>query len=275
MKGIYFLLIFGAFTTLQAGNDFNAKGAEANAYGNHSTTLVNAFSTYNNQGAAAFLEQPSFGLSYQSSYWPANITDLTVSAAGPISFGTIGGSVNYFGNDLYYEMKAGIAYAMHFGDKVGFGVQLDYLHSKAKSYGGRHFVTFEVGILYRPITQVSVGAHIYNPVKYKVDDVTHEILPIVMDIGIQYKPHEKITIVAEFEKDLDHPFSVKGGFGYQVIEALSVRGGFSTQPTVLFFGLGYLFKDVLLIDAGSNYHLDLGFNTALSLSFVLNKKDEQ
>jgi len=172
-------------------------------------------------------------------------------------------------------MKTGLAYAMRLGKKVGLGVQLDYLHSKASGYDGRHFVTFEVGLLYKPVKEVSIGAHIYNPIKYKVDESTDEILPIVMNVGIQYKPHEKISIMAEFEKDIDHPFNFSGGFGYRVIDALEVRGGFSTQPVILAFGLGYSLKDILVIDIASNYHFDLGFNTAASLSFLLKKKNEE
>ena len=258
-----------------AGNDFVQKGGEGNALGNHSTTIVNAFSIYNNQGAAAFLESTSFGLSYQSSFFPASINDIAITAAAPLSFGTIGGSVEYFGNSLYYEMKVGLAYAMKLGNKVGIGVQLDYLQSKAQNYSGKHFVTFEVGALYEPIESVSVGFHIFNPVKYKVDESTDEILPVVFNVGVQYRPHDQIGIYAEVEKDIDHPFNFKGGLSYQVIDPLAVRAGFSTQPTIFSFGLGYALKEIMLIDVSGNYHLDLGFNTSASVSFLLTKKNAE
>ncbi len=271
-KGLFVLILLVFCTHLQAGNDFRAKGGESDALGGHSTTLINAFTVYNNQGALAFLEQTSFGLSYESSYFPASINTVALTAASPLGFGVLGGSVEYFGNSLYYELKAGLAYGMRLGNKVGLGVQLDYLNSKAQDYDGKNFVTFEIGLLYEPIEQLRVGFHIYNPIKYKVSDNTDEILPIVFKAGLNYIPHEQIDIYAELTKDIEQPFSFSGGLSYQVIDQLAIRGGFSTNPTILSFGVGLQLVDFLQLDIGSNYHTELGFNTNASLAFQLTKK---
>ena len=265
------------FSFLQSfgGNEFSAKGAAENSTGNHTTTIVNAFSIYNNQAAAAFLENPTIGLAYHSSYFPANINTIAVAGAAPLSFGTIGGSFEYFGNSLYSEMKLGLAYAMKLGTRASIGVQLDYLNSSAQNYGSQHYITFELGVYYRPIQKVSIGAHIYNPVKWVVDDVSGEILPVVFNVGLSYNPFDQLTILAELEKDIIHPFNFKGGIEYEVVESFRVRAGFNTQPTLFSFGLGYKMKNLLTIDVASNYHLDLGFNTSVSLSFEFKKKDDK
>ncbi len=276
MKAIYTiitLLFLNLFSF--GGNDFQSTGAAEKSLGNHTSTLVNSFSIFNNQATAAFLEQTAFGLSYQSSYFPAKINHVTFAAAHPMKAGTIGGGVSYFGNDLYYEMKLGLAYALKLGKKVGIGVQLDYLNSKAQDLDGKHFVTFELGVLYQPIDQVMIGAHVFNPVKWEVDEDTDEILPIVFNIGLQYKPHDKIIILAELEKDIEHPFNFKGEIEYKVVEQFRVRGGFNTNPALFSFGGGFYLKDFLVIDIASNYHLELGFNTNASISFYINKKEEK
>ena len=73
-------------------------------------------------------------------------------------------------------MKVGLAYAMKLGKYASIGVQLDYLNSKARDLDGKNFITFEIGALYKPIDQITIGAHIYNPVKWEVDEDTNEIL---------------------------------------------------------------------------------------------------
>ncbi len=277
MKGriIIGLILILCFSSVKASNDFKAVGAEESALGNHSTTLVNIFSIYNNQGAAAFLPKAGIGVAYNSSYLPLGINDVTLAGAAPLKFGTIGGSVNYFGSNLHYEMKVGLAYAMKFGNRVGLGVQIDYLQSKTKDLAGKHYATFEIGLLYKPIETVSIGAHIYNPVKWEVDETSGEMLPIVFNLGVQYAPIDPLKILAELEKDIEQPFNFKMGISYEVTNGLFVRGGFNTNPTLFTFGLGYLLKDFLSIDVASNYHLDLGFNTAISLSFAFKGKNEE
>lgn len=277
MKGhiLFIILLMTSFTSLKASNDFKSAGAEESALGNHTTTLVNVFSIYNNQGAAAFLQQSGIGIAYNSSFLPVGINDVTLAGAAPLKFGTIGGSMNYFGSSLHYEMKVGLAYAMKFGDRVGLGVQIDYLQSKTKDLEGQHYATFEIGLLYRPIKSVSIGAHIYNPVKWEVDEVSGEMLPIVFNLGVQYAPIEPLLILAEIEKDIIQPFNFKLGLSYEVTNGLFVRGGFNTNPTLFTFGLGYKLKNFLSIDVASNYHLDLGFNTAISVSFSFKGKDEE
>jgi long-subunit fatty acid transport protein len=276
MKELLLILtILLGITSLQASNDFKSAGAAESALGNHSTTLVNIFSIYNNQAAAAFLEKPGIGVAYNSSFLPVNINDVTIVGAAPLKFGTIGGSVNYFGSSLHYEMKVGLAYAMKFGERFGLGVQLDYLQSKTKDLTGNHYATFEIGLFYRPVSNVSIGAHVYNPIKWEVDEYSGEILPIVFNLGVQYAPIEPLLILAEVEKDIILPFNFKLGLSYEVTDGLFVRGGFNTNPTLFTFGLGYVLKDALSIDIASNYHLDLGFNTSISLSFAFKGKDEE
>lgn len=275
MKAYLFYLLFALPATLLASGGFSAKGGPNAALGGISATPVNAFSMHNNQGATAFLNETAFGLAYRSPYWPATLTDVSLVAASPLGTGTLGGSMNYTGNDLYYEMKAGVGYALRIADKAGIGVQLDYLHTKAQNYAGKHFVTFEVGVLYRPLEQLSIGAHVFNPVKYTVDEETGETLPIVMNFGVEYRPHTDIGIWAEVEKDIDFPVNVRGGLEYRVLEELAVRGGFSVRPAILTFGLGYELKKLAVLDVATGYHFDLGFNTAVSLSFLLKPKKEE
>lgn len=276
MKKLVFVFIFhAAIFSLFAGNEFTSKGAAENALGNHTVSTINVFSIYNNQAAAAFLDRGGVGIAYNTSYLPVNVNDILVAGAAPLSFGTIGGNFRYFGNNLYSEMKLGLAYAMKLGKYASIGVQLDYLNSRAQNYGTKHFVTFELGVLYQPIEKIRIGAHIYNPVKWKVDETTDEILPIVFNLGLTYTPFKELQILAELEKDIEHPFNFKGGIQYEVAKAFFVRGGFNTNPTLFTFGLGYKVKDQLSIDLASNYHLELGFNVAFSLAFEFKKKDEK
>lgn len=268
----FVLLLISAY--VYGGNEPRSMGGAESALGGYNITFSDAFSASNNQAGMAFTDDVLIGLHYRSSYLPSSINTAGLSVVAPLAYGAIGGSVEYFGNSLYYEMKAGLAYAMKLADKASIGIQLDYLHSKAQGYDGKHFVTFEFGLIYEPVEEVRIGAHVFNPVKYKVSDETGEMLPIVFGLGLHYKPHPDLIIAAGLEKDIEHPFNFRGGLAYNIADVVTVRGGFSTQPTEFTMGAGFNVGTVMVIDIASQYHFDLGFNTCASFSFHLQKKQD-
>jgi hypothetical protein len=67
------------------------------------------------------------------------------------------------------------------------------------------------------------------------------------------------------EKDLDYSPRWKNGLAYQPVEALYLRTGFATEPSMLYFGLGFAFGNGLAADMAGSFHQSLGFSPAAGL----------
>lgn len=78
-------------------------------------------------------------------------------------------------------------------------------------------------------------------------------------------------MLAEAEKDIDHPARIKAGIEYQIADVLHLRGGVATNPSQYSFGVG-LNVQHLKIDIASSYHQILGFTPGLSVNYVFGKK---
>ncbi|MBK8351824.1 MAG: hypothetical protein IPL21_09010 [Saprospirales bacterium] len=70
---------------------------------------------------------------------------------------------------------------------ISIGMQLDYINATIQGYGARNLVTFELGIFTRPIPELSIALHVYNPAKIVIDKATGEKLPTVLRAGVTYE----------------------------------------------------------------------------------------
>ena len=258
-----------------ASGDNFAAGARAAAMGNASIALSNVFSTTNNQAGLAYMTNYSFGVYGDRKFVNASINNFNGALVIPVSakVGTFGLSANYYGYKYYNETKIGLAYARKFGEKFSMGLQFDFLRMTILENGNHNFFTFEVGFQYKPWKVLTIGAHLYNPVPYKLDKVFGERLPTVIKFGLGYEPSPKVLLAAEYEQDIHYKPQFKGGIEYRPIKYLHIRAGAQTTPFSASFGLGVNVKG-LNIDLASSYHPVLGFTpqAAIIYSFTAKKK---
>ena len=266
-----FCIMNFAFAT---GDNFTA-GARATAMGDASVTLSDVFSTTTNQAGLAYMTNYSVGIYADRKFVNASINNFNGALALPISnkVGAFGLSANYYGYKYYNETKIGLAYSRKFGEKFSIGLQFDFLRMMIFENGSRNFYTFEMGFQYKPWKVLSIGAHIYNPVPYKVDKVFGERLPTVIKFGLGYEPSPKVLLAAEYAQDIHYKPQFKAGIEYRPIKYLHVRAGAQTTPFSASFGLGVNVKG-LNIDLASSYHPVLGFTpqAAIIYSFTMKKK---
>jgi hypothetical protein len=76
-----------------------------------------------------------------------------------------------------------------------------------------------------------------------------------------------LTITAEAEKDIEFSTIVKFGLEYQLADPFFIRAGVATSPTLFNFGMGFIIKEKLIIDAAASYHQILGFSPAIGIRF--------
>ena len=266
---LLFFFSFSSFFLYGQNGSTYSNGARSIAMGNTGINFTDINSLLTNQAGLADIKTTSFLIAADRRFALTDLNNLTAGFALPTQSGTFGVSINYFGFDLYNETKVGLTYARKLMDKLSIGIQFDMLNTRIPEYGSKSLFTFEVGLQSELSENLTLGFHLFNPVK--LETVEGEYLPTVIQGGISYSPTQKVLFNVELEKDIDFPFTIKSGIEYEMVDNFWLRVGFSTAPTSVSFGIGYLMTNGLRLDIASNYHQELGFTPGVSLGFDLKK----
>lgn len=266
---VFILSMMAVWSFAQSNTHFGGRSA---GMAHASVTLSDVWSSHHNQAGLAWLEIPSVGVYYQNKFTVSQLSNLGLAYAHPLKKGTIGVQWSNFGYSLYQENKIGLAYALQLSDKLSGGIQLDYLSTRLGGiYGSKSALAAEVGLLAKLTSKLSIGAHIYNPTRTKLNDYNNEAIATIMRLGIDYRFSEKVLLVVETEKDVDHIAMLKTGIEYKANDNFFFRGGIATGPTLGSFGFG-LNMEQYKLDIAASYHQTLGFSPELSFVYQFKKK---
>lgn len=261
--------IFFVIVSLHASQFVYPVGARSGALGGTSATYTDVWSAFNNQAGLAFVKKFTAGTNYENRFLLPELSLKSVALALPFKgTTTFGLSASSFGYHLYSENKYGLAIAKSFGDKISAGVQIDYLKTQiAEGYSNKGVMTVEMGIMFMPVKDLVVAAHVFNPVRVKLNDYNEERVPTIMKIGASYFFSEKVLLVAEVSKNTDEEPQFKAGLEYGILKALYLRGGMGTNPSIISFGAGLNLKQIK-IDISSSYHQVLGYTPQIAIVYT-------
>ena len=251
----------------------NISGQSARMFGmgEVSTTLLNVDAVYGNQAGLAFIDQAGVSVNAVQRFGISDIGNYSLAAAIPLSVGSFGLMLDYFGTEAYNEQMIGISYARKLFKNLSIGAQFNYQNVLIPVYGNQDNFTFELGLMSQIMNKLHLGVHISNPLRAdKVSEI--EESPTVFGMGLLYLPSDKLAVRLEVEKDLDFEANVKLGIQYQIIEILSLRLGANSAPATASFGLGIRALKNIHFDIGASYHNLLGFSPAGGLRFDFNRK---
>jgi len=239
---------------------------------NASVGLSDVWSNQHNQAGLAFVRNISGGAYYENKFMLRELSTRAGALALPVRGGTFGLLVSNFGYRLYSENKCALSFAKAFGEKFSMGIAMDYLNVMlGEGYGRKDMLVAEIGMLSKPLKNLTLGVHIYNPTRTKIAAYNNEHTPTIFRFGGNYVFSDKVLLAAETEKDIAHKALFKTGLEYQLLKALYLRAGISTNPVLSSFGFGLRLKN-LQADLSSNYNQVLGFSQQLGLTYVVNKK---
>ena len=249
-----------------AGNDNIPLGARSAGMATASVVLSDIWASANNQAGLGYLKQPVAAIYYENRL---NVKSLSLQAGAfaiPVGSTIVGVNYRYFGFAKYNESKFGLAVAKRLGEQFALGVQMDYFYTHfAGDYGNVGVLCGEVGLLYEPVENLIVGAHLFNVSQSRQKVNLDERVPTIMRFGVGYTIKEKATISVETEKDLRMGAVFKAGLEYAPIGDLYLRCGVSTGNLYQYaFGLGYSWK-LLTIDMAFNHHKFFGYSPHISL----------
>ena len=272
MKRIVLLVIcFLIVSIVIAGEDNYPVGARSAALANSSVTLNDVWSTSQNQAGLGFVRNYCIGVNYENKFLMKELSIKAAACALPVRGGTFGLFASNYGYSLYNESKYALSFAKAFGEKLSIGVSMDYLNVRiGENYGQKNMLVAEFGIISKPLKNLTIGAHVYNPTRTKMVDYNHEYIPTIFRLGGNYSFSDKVLFLIETEKDISQNPVFKTGLEYKPIKQFFLRVGVSTNPTLSAFGFGVLLKS-LQIDVSARYHQVLGFSSQLGLTYTHRK----
>ena len=245
-------------------------GARSLGLGNAVVTLRDAWSLFNNVGGLAGVVHPSAMASFSLQY---NVVGLPVLALGvvlPTRYGNAALAVQRFGDELYSEQRAGLAYGHQIGN-VSLGVKAEYLQIAASGLGSRGVLVLAFGGTVQLLPTLRFGAYGYNLNQAKISDFQDERVTTLIKAGVSYEPTPAVWLSAEVERDVDFPTVIKAGLGYEVVKNLYVRTGVSSEPFTNHFGVGIAARH-FCFDYALTVHPQLGFSHHWSLQYSFERK---
>lgn len=256
-----------------ANNENDPAGARPAAMANAALSFTDVWSLYHNQAGIAYLDGPTAGVFYESRFLMREFAFSGLAAAMPLGNGAVGLSYTGFGFSVYQENKVGLAYAQKLAKTFSASVQLNYHNTRINTdgYGSRSNVTAELGVRMDVSKKVVIAAHLYNPLRAKMNDFNNERLPTVLRLGGAYRISDDLLLAIETEKDIEQEPLFRGGIEYRPADILFLRVGASNQPGLLAFGFGFAF-DAWRFDIATSYHNLLGYSPQASLTYAPGKK---
>ncbi len=267
------LLLILAFSMQITNAQMNAQniGARSSAMAGAGVASTDFWSATNNQAALGYNKSYGTGFYYENSYLAKELSLNSLALVVPTSKGSFVLDLNYFGYSQYNESKIGLGYGMALSEKFAVGVQMDYLRTYiGGDYGSVNIFTFEVGIMSKITDEVTLGAHIFNPIQAKLNDYDNERISALMKLGLEWKLSENFIALAEVQSDIDSELAIIGGLEYRIKKILYTRIGVGTGPNMFSFGVGLNYKNFKL-DFSSSLHQLLGYSPQVSLFYQFNK----
>lgn len=217
---------------------------------------------------AALAEQQSFsaGLFSERRFLQQELSQYQLALCLPTRLGNFGFRGDYFGQALYNETAAGLAYARKLGSKISVGVQFNYYGVNAGAYGNASGINAEAGVLIHLSENFRMGVQAYNPAGAKLGKNEEERLPAIYSLGFGYDVSGQIFFTGFVEKMEDRPVSVLAGLHYYFDKRLFASLGVNSQPATYTAGFGVQLKTFQLT-ALATLHQHLGLTPGLMMSF--------
>ena len=171
-------------------------GARSNAMGGSTITLPDAFSVFSNPASTTYLEQNSIGLFYDHRYNISGLSNLALAGSFKIKKSSILGGVARSGDELLNHSRLEIALA-HKIRNVSLGGGAGYHQIMVSENGVAQNFSFQFGGTAELTPKLTYGAHVYNILRSKVSKEKSIYYPVIMRMGLSYKPIKKVFIKAK------------------------------------------------------------------------------
>lgn len=263
LKLLLLVLVLSGSVAVHSQNPYKLNAGARQAGMAFATSSSTGFwNSFHNQAALAYVSKLSFGLNQDMRFGLAELSNKTFGLIVPSGHGSLGAVYSYYGNSDYNRHTAGLAYGLKLGRMLSAGVQADLFSTRAAGdYKNTTQLSFELGLIFKPINQLSIGLHAFNPLPNNIE--TNDI-PGVITLGAGYLFSDIFLACIDLEASSSGHNNIRFGMEYQAYKNLFLRGGLMSNPAGLSFGLGYS-GSVFQGSVGFITHENLGLTPSLSI----------
>lgn len=270
MKKLYLFIVNFLFVLFGFSQGWQPMGSRSMSLSNATVALEDVWAYHHNPAALSNLKKIEFGVSYENRFLMKELQSQGLVVAIPLKSGVISIGSQSFGYNQFRTYRNGLDYSMKLAEFLSVGVQLNHHFVRINSnYGNHQTVTAELGALAKINEKWSVAFSIFNITRNRISDFAEDRYSTLMRLGTKFSISEKVLVLAEAEKNIEHSIRFKTGIEYLPLDNFYVRGGFATAPIEFSFGLGYVFSKKYKLDLGSAYHQILGWSPHFSFTMQL------
>jgi hypothetical protein len=256
MKLLYAIIIICSIT-FSAYSQYNP-GAKQISLSNSDVALSNdVFSLFNNPAGLAQMNWREIGIYYSPA--PFGLSELAngfIVYHEPTSIGSFAIGGMSYGFDLYKESRFVLGYSYNFENKFFAGAAINYQTLSITNYGNAGAIFFNLGGLAYITNDLRLGFSVYNVNRATISNEDNQI-PILFNAGFSYDAIDDLTFNVAIEKDIEYKPSLHFGINYDIIEYISLRSGFSNEPSRYSAGIGINYS-MFSLDYAMFTHNDLG-----------------
>lgn len=267
MKRLFLIILILCAANLSAQFENTDVGARPSALGGSFTSLSdNSFAIFYNPSGLGQMKYREFAAFYNPA--PYGLTDLTTAAityAEPTEYGTIGAAFKTYGFELYRENNFILSYGNNFKDKIYYGANVNVYNLHIQNYNSATAFGLDIGAMAYIAKFLQWGFFGKNITGAKIGESKEKIAQVYRT-GFMYQPENYLRIIAEAEKDVKYPVSIRGGIEYNVIDFLDLRFGAGSEPTIFSAGIGINYN-LFSFDYAFTKSTDLGFTHLGTVSF--------
>lgn len=256
MKLRYTIIIFWLLT-LSAYCQYNP-GAKQISLSNSDVALSDdVFGLFNNPAGLSQMQWREVGVYYSPA--PFGLSELAngyVAYHEPTEIGSFAVGGMSYGFELYRESKIALGYSYKYQNKFFIGLVINYQTVSIQNYGNDGAFFINIGGLAYITNSFRYGFVIQNLNKATFGKDDNQI-PMIINTGLSYDVADDLTMNFSVEKDIEYKPSIQFGINYDIIDNLSLRTGFSNEPSRYSAGIGINYS-IFSLDYAMFTHNDLG-----------------
>lgn len=236
-----------------------------------SSEQPDVFSFLSNPAAISFLKAASCGFFAEQRFLVPGLAYAGVGLGLPFKKQAAGLDIRYLGMPQSGTTEAGLSVSQKLGAHAAAGLQFRYRKSHAAGYAATQSLDYTLGAVGQLATGFYFGISVTN-------------------LHLSFTPRPKdfqetmfrLNLGSDISKDLFLGFSLEQASGlppqatavlqYRIVPYLLTRFGAATGNRQVFFGCGYLFKN-LRLDVYTSLHPQLGFSPGVQLMFQSKAKE--
>lgn len=271
MKLFYTIIIICSIT-FSAYSQYNP-GAKQISLSNSDVALSNdVFSLFNNPAGLAQMNWREVGIYYSPA--PFGMSELAngyFAYHEPSSIGSFALGGMSYGFDLYKENRIILGYSYNYENKFFVGAAINYQTVAIENYGNDGTIFFNIGGVAYITNDLRLGFSVFNINHATIGNEDNQI-PMLFNAGLSYDALNELTVNFAIEKDINFKPSLQFGINYDIVEYLSLRSGFSNEPSRYSAGIGINYS-MFSLDYAMFTHNELGLTHQAGIIISFGRND--